>query len=1856
MLDEGSQPLGVRRDPAGEELFFTEGRDPAWRTRILAMLSAYTGQPLRAEEIPALVDGYRLRPRGRAPALDEQELRRRFRDWEQALRSAALAAVRTSFTDHATDPARRKQVLSRLLDGDMSTVLAAAERHVRSTLLDLYLIIAAIMERRIGIFPFDVQLAAAVALFDGDAVNVKAAGERPPPPSKDKPLPGAALQLGTGEGKTYVIPFAAVAGALTLRAARHAQAEERRRVLRDLALEHAAGDLTAPRSRSIHVYTANDYLVRRDCMRLRPIYEWFGLSASFIQTQDTEQDRAVAHAADIVYGTAPAFAWDYLAQYTASHRQGGGHAAPDMAIIDELDYVLIDAGTHSYIQADSTPRSYEECTSIFQSFHFLNQVAQRPMLVEWDAASEVLRLAGGGRAFLAGNLEPWQDDLLRGLYQIPSLPTFVLAMAGEWSVSTEQLQGLAADLAAELAAILPRSARLLFELCTDLAALVVSSFESTPSWVGASTPPKAEEIEKSLRDHFLRWLEKQLEQGFSDRALEALQVLVEALQSGPETHSSAVVDALLDLFDELVVQSLSLGENCARLGCRPEEVLDRFRQAGRLLDQPIPHTISTWVRAQYKRLWSVDDSGCPRLTEEGRSLARSVAERLEHLPASETHPTASQGENFEFLGQHMGRMLLTTIAKTLERLVREHDVSAQSQETEDAPARANGAPAQDTDPPTPTDSKAAGVRAVVERFLKALQHQIATLTSTSGFTSAEVEANRREYEAATAELHRVGLMSPEQEREHEQIAVQLQNLSQVALFQREVHLLQHEWDFADHSPLWLLQRQEQLMARCIGRCIDTLLEVQSTWGSHEIAVLVQIYLGYQLWSSALSGEAYAALASDDLSALDAPPPEELSRYLGNITALGRTLFAEPDAKFVVSFGNELRELRKRWSELLSAGEAGEESSELTWAISVLPGLYLRPRPLSRSQEFHDWAADALLGHLDRACQRGLIDGVGMPRELRLTLRDAERAMLDHKVGEGYLLAPASDEATYDPYHGRPNPQQVVLVDDQTGRTQPNSRYWRQIHGFIEAKHNLMVQPENPTSREITLRNLIQRWYRRVSGLSATLHDRPRQALTDLPRSGAPRGCEKLFAMLYGAPGPDAVLPARQPVEESSDSPVLRELRSIHPTLARDLYVPPNRERCLEDRWPDLICQNQEQQYTLVAALAYSLAAVGRPVLIQAPSIRASRELHAFLEQKLEHSVALLNGESSQEAREAEMIKQAGTAGHVLVATQMAGRGVDIVLDAEARAAGGLCVIGTHHWPSARADRQLMGRAGRQGDPGDALFVIVDHAIVDALAHLKETSQEAEKAAAEPGKAEARQAVPAKPPETEAGGKEDGADAPFMSFTDFQEVARTMSQQKANCDPEVHLYQHQRHNEEASRRWRLLESESDALEWVMKDRIYRLRERSLDSTWLCPCCGELPISTDGPARSVVAELLRRARPAPAAPVQDGSDEPTLVCRRCAACIRAFHRGGGVSCLLSDCHESNVPRFFVRNPEGAGPPCVHSAVVARWLRSRNPSVLRPHLVSELRKLLRFLDQLGAKGVLRGLLEAHRVSFSTGELIDVEGLSSVLRTFAGVSLPRDLVSRALRRAHLARTAYSALQVAEEAIIEKLPGLRQIDLAAVATRLFGRAPAPGRSLVSLHQALLEDLEQAVYRLRRSHGCPVLDDTTHASAVRARFWEDYQVLEAVDRCWPDFYRRLRLVHQNATTEGVPTDMYLGEMKRGLREAARGFTAQLRGLLFSRLFLPVRFGAALRAGQAGAHSSLLRELLVESGTWDSASCEALPRALEVALPAGVPAEEAVEALLDLGCEFHPRPLPAQELLLYGLADAAWRSAPVRSAS
>ena len=256
---------------------------------------------------------------------------------------------------------------------------------------------------------------------------------------------------------------------------------------------------------------------------------------------------------------------------------------------------------------------------------------------------------------------------------------------------------------------------------------------------------------------------------------------------------------------------------------------------------------------------------------------------------------------------------------------------------------------------------------------------------------------------------------------------------------------------------------------------------------------------------------------------------------------------------------------------------------------------------------------------------------------------SERVHTIHQLLKAYTLFEKDDQ-----YVVMDN--KVMIVDEQTGRIMDGRRYSDGLHQAIEAKERVKVEAATQTFASITLQNYF-RMYHKLAGMTGTAET----------EAGEFWDIYKLDVV---------VIPTNRPIARFD----------------------------LNDR----VYKTKRAKYNAVIAEIEKLVGEGRPVLVGTTSVETSELLSKMLNmRKMPHQV--LNAKLHQ--KEADIVAQAGRPGTITIATNMAGRGTDIKLTPEAKAAGGLAIIGTERHESRRIDRQLRGRSGRQGDPGSSVFYV-----------------------------------------------------------------------------------------------------------------------------------------------------------------------------------------------------------------------------------------------------------------------------------------------------------------------------------------------------------------------------------------------------------------------------------------------------------------------------------------------------------------------------------------------------------------------
>jgi preprotein translocase subunit SecA len=314
-----------------------------------------------------------------------------------------------------------------------------------------------------------------------------------------------------------------------------------------------------------------------------------------------------------------------------------------------------------------------------------------------------------------------------------------------------------------------------------------------------------------------------------------------------------------------------------------------------------------------------------------------------------------------------------------------------------------------------------------------------------------------------------------------------------------------------------------------------------------------------------------------------------------------------------------------------------------------------PEQLSRRAELYRWAASVA-----KQFAAGVHYQVEhQPPSVRLSRAGRELARKLDRPGllSGYLVADLQEQLErallVQTFYVRDRQYlvrdgQVVIVDEYTGRLAEGRRWRSGLHQAIEAREGLEISSESGTAARITVQNLFRK-YSKLAGMTGTIA----RSATEL---------ERIYELRV------AEIPTNRPSRRAA--------------------------------WPTIVVATEAAKREAIVREVAEVHASGRPVLIGTRSIDKSEKLAELLTaQRIEYAV--LNARDL--SREAEIIANAGRVGRVTVATNLAGRGTDIRLDEASHAAGGLHVIGSELHESARIDRQLVGRCGRQGDPGSYRF-------------------------------------------------------------------------------------------------------------------------------------------------------------------------------------------------------------------------------------------------------------------------------------------------------------------------------------------------------------------------------------------------------------------------------------------------------------------------------------------------------------------------------------------------------------------------
>ncbi|MBO4214288.1 MAG: preprotein translocase subunit SecA [Lachnospiraceae bacterium] len=339
--------------------------------------------------------------------------------------------------------------------------------------------------------------------------------------------------------------------------------------------------------------------------------------------------------------------------------------------------------------------------------------------------------------------------------------------------------------------------------------------------------------------------------------------------------------------------------------------------------------------------------------------------------------------------------------------------------------------------------------------------------------------------------------------------------------------------------------------------------------------------------------------------------------------------------------------------LIISGQSGK-STKLYDACDILA------RQMKRGEDMADYTKlDALMGVVQNETGDFIVNE--KDKQINLTsegvkkveqffkidnLADIENTEINHNI----ILALRAHNLMFRDQDYVVKDNEVLIVDEFTGRIMPGRRYSDGLHQAIEAKEHVKIKRESKTLATITFQNFFNK-YEKKCGMTGT-------ALTE----------EREFREIYGM----------------------------------DVIEIPTNEPMIRVDHDDLVYKTHKEKLHEIVEEIVRSHEKGQPVLVGTITIEASEELSALLKKRgIQHNV--LNAKFHE--LEAQIVADAGIHGAVTIATNMAGRGTDIKLDDESRAAGGLKIIGTERHESRRIDNQLRGRSGRQGDPGESIFFI-----------------------------------------------------------------------------------------------------------------------------------------------------------------------------------------------------------------------------------------------------------------------------------------------------------------------------------------------------------------------------------------------------------------------------------------------------------------------------------------------------------------------------------------------------------------------
>lgn len=1109
----------------------------------------------------------------------------------------------------------RRFYIEEHLPRELRTELDAVVRQHWLEIIDLT---SKAIYKHLRLFPYCVQVCAALSM-----------------------LQGKAAEMLTGEGKTIVGPLVAVPLALRNRIASTAVEHCASDSKCYLSLGLHPGELRPAKLGSLHFVTSDDYLVLRDYSLLEPVYAEFGISTAYILDGTLAYERHLAYRADVVFGTASRFGWDYLESLSQELGADNFLRSEPIAIVDEIDHGLIDESSTSFQLGGMGPEHDGARMLVYQVHRFFQQL-EDISFVRFDEEKRALALTELGANLIDGWFGTVENRVAAILQPGTALGDALDALIAALDVDVRQLRSVTDKVSLErieggklinpgggtgelwvdpanpwIRQFCDGIAGNLSERFLDVVGVVVRAlslvadrieaieFAQWSDWVECMEDH--EKTRTAVRDALCRLLAMGLTRIASDpEALLRLQMDLDVVKRiKPENRESesgflcglgsqSVVRGLSSLFRTLVIQPFypALLER----NVRPRDMSPFLHRLGETIEYAIRETpayFSQWVDEIPDRYLR------PDLPEGEIGLSEAGAERLVEYLESLFKPLGAKQDRHYAELHLVANCILSEFDPMPEQVVSDQEAAWQDWWEQ-----------ADSSVSEPLRKELADLKSRVLRLASDLAGQ----ATNGGPSEKQFDALATASSALLTRLDEVGA-PPELCSLTEQLIITSMDTAAMRLIitGKDIACL---GDFA------------RLLAR-VARVEK--LETEMTINLLAIAYVAQISCGRSV-SSLFGRERASGRVNTSLR-------ESFDAFDVLFDSINVAI-ARPVHLGTMKDGISLREmLHSQFSDQL-------EFIDGCLGILVL-GQHMPVETLIENQ----WLKQALYGYLDELKQLGLLelyDANFAARVLEQCFR-----MESYKEGEHYVIrdiTPDPDRHIIDPYTKDEVTRGIAIVDQPTGRISPGSRWSGLLHEVLEASHNMFVRVGG-THRSVTMQSLASTIYKSVTGMSGTLKD------------------------------------------------VADELREIYGIKVDS--IPPNRP-CVRIDHSDAAFHSKEEALESLAERVAAVHAEERPILIRCVSISESERVHDFLSERLSGAeIRLLNGRPMHANKEASVIATAGSLGSIVVSTQIVGRGVDIKLEDSDR---GLYAFGFERQPFARWDLQFAGRAGRQGDVGDSLFL------------------------------------------------------------------------------------------------------------------------------------------------------------------------------------------------------------------------------------------------------------------------------------------------------------------------------------------------------------------------------------------------------------------------------------------------------------------------------------------------------------------------------------------------------------------------